>query len=438
MSPGSSPSSASSVSRTTSQRRTYALAILTVTATAAVYARFTLSPLQEAIQSDLSLTDNQIALLQGPALAIPGVVCAIPLGLAADKMSRGRLLFILTSLIFSGGLLTAFASNFETLLLGRIVVGAAVPAISTAIFSLIGDLCPPEQRGRASILIAVGQYMGLSAAFMFGGLLLGKLGFNGWHRVIFYLDLPIVLIACILLQLAEPAREPRPSEEMQERGSFRELWQHRHVVGTIVTGLVMGDMAVFAVLTWALPAFVRSFSLPPERIGALMSATVLVSGVIGPAVGGFLADACQKTGGTRKTVYCLSLLALVSCPVGLFPVMKNLAAAIVMLVSFSTIGNAILVTGIALTTVVVPRSIRGLTIAFSASVQNLVGIGLVPLIVSTLSAALGGGAKIGIALAIVCTVAGIVASVTFASGARRFSPAHPQGSIALSTSSNGV
>src|SRR5262245_38698972 len=74
------------------------LSLLTLAALAGSYARITLGPLQETMRLALGLSDNHMAVLQGPALALPMVIAAIPLGLLIDRYSRVRLLFVLTAL----------------------------------------------------------------------------------------------------------------------------------------------------------------------------------------------------------------------------------------------------------------------------------------------------------------------------------------------------
>jgi len=122
--------------------------LLTVAVLAANYARTAVGPLQEAIRISLTLSDNQIALLQGPALGLPVVMGAIPLGLVIDRSSRVQLLFILAVLGMVASVLTALASNFATLLLARGLIGLAAAATLTAAFSLLADFYAPDQRGR--------------------------------------------------------------------------------------------------------------------------------------------------------------------------------------------------------------------------------------------------------------------------------------------------
>src|SRR5882762_5168807 len=96
-------------------RRSWQLALLTLAVAAAAYAGNALSPLQEAMRAALSFSDNEVAILQGPALAIPMALAAIPLGLVIDRYSRVRLLLVLSIVDLLGSVLTARASHFAIL-----------------------------------------------------------------------------------------------------------------------------------------------------------------------------------------------------------------------------------------------------------------------------------------------------------------------------------
>jgi hypothetical protein len=69
-------------------------------ATAGAYARTAMSPLQETMRVALGLSDNQMASLQGPALALPLMLVAVPLGVLIDSRSRVRMLLVLAAFWF--------------------------------------------------------------------------------------------------------------------------------------------------------------------------------------------------------------------------------------------------------------------------------------------------------------------------------------------------
>jgi MFS family permease len=377
--------------------RGWQFVLLTLAATVAAFARFTMSPLQEAMRVALSLSDNQMALLQGPALALPMALAAMPLGLLIDRYSRVRLLIIFAALDAVGSLLTGVATSFFMLFIARCMVGLAVAAIGTTAFSLLADFFEPAQRGRASMVLVVGQYGGMSAAFAAGGALLAVSGTGsmGWQAAMLWLTVPMVVVIFSTLLMREPPRTGLVIKNPSPRQSFIELWRYRSVIAPLMLGLILAEMAVLAVLTWAAPALSRSFGLSPGQVGAVVAMALLVSGVVGPVAGGMLADFCQRVGGPRGTLTALTGLSLLAAPAGLFAVMPAMTAASVLLVAFMTLIGAIMVTGIALFTIVVPNELRGLCMATLAGAQVIFGVALAPVTVSLLSGALGGGDMIG-------------------------------------------
>jgi MFS family permease len=402
--------------------RGFQFTLIALAAAMAAYARFTLGPLQESVRVALSLSDNQMALLQGPALALPMVIASIPLGLVIDRYSRVRLLLIFAAIDAGGSLLTAAARGFALLFLARCMVGLAVAAISTTAFSLLADLYAPAARGRASMVVIVGQYGGMSGAFALGGALLAapNLGLEGWRWAVLGLSAPLVVVLFLMLLLREPARNDLVIQNPSARQSFNELWRYRSVIAPLLAGLVMAEMEILAVLTWAAPALSRRFSLPTDLVGSIVAVALLVSGLFGPILGGLSADVCQRTGGPRRTMSLLGGLALLTLPTSFFAVAPGAASAGVLLVASLMMLGATLVAGIAVFTVVIPNELRGLCMSTLAGAQVLFGVALAPVTVSVLSGKLGGPAMIGKALTLVCVTINALAALVFLGGRRRY------------------
>jgi MFS family permease len=400
------------------------LLLLTITATAQVFALTTLNPLQETMRIALGLSDNQIGLLQGPAVALPMVLGTVPLGLAIDRYSRARLTFLLAVLCVAGSVLTAVATSFTILFLARFVIGLTSTATITTAYSLLADLYTPVQRGRASMMVVLGEQFGTAGAFVIGGVLLTRFGTgpNGWRWAQLGMTVPLIPVALLVLALHEPPRTAPIVKKPAVRESFVKLWHYRWVFLPLATGIVMATMANSAPTIWAAPMFARKFSLSPDRIGTLMAVAVLVSGILGPLIGGPLTDVCQRTGGPRRTISVLSALALVSVPAGFFSVTRGAMSATILLSIFMTILIAIVVAGSALLTIVVPTEVLGLSMSILAGDGMLFGNGLAPVTVSWLSGALGGLAMIGKAMALVCVSTTLFGALTFAFGRRYLPP----------------
>jgi MFS family permease len=291
---------------------------------------------------------------------------------------------------------------------------------------LIADLFAPAQRGRATMVIAIGQLAGVAAAFAVGGELLALSGSRpgGWHWAMFWLSTPLILATFPTIAMREPQRAGASGKNPSVK-PWRELWRYRRVIAPVLAGIVMAEVTNAAVMVWAAPSFSRHFALAPNRLGAIMALGLLVSGTVGPIAGGTLADLCQRIGGSRLTMSVLAALALVSAPAGLFALLPGVASESSLLIMFITIVTAICVMGTTLFTVVIPNDLRGLCIAVLTAASTLI-FAVAPLTVSLLSSVIGGDAMIGTALAIAGVTMMLLSAAAFAAGIGVFPCKVPQ------------
>jgi len=178
----------------------------------------------------------------------------------------------------------------------------------------------------------------------------------------------------------------------------------------------MLEVAFQSAMVWTAPALARNYMLGPQRVGAIMATGLMVSGILGPVVGGILADLSQRAGGPRCTMGLLTTLTLLALPTCWFTAVPSIRVASVLLFTFMATACALLVMGTALLTIVVPNELRGLCMASFTSATLIFGVGLGPMGVSWLSGALGGNALIGRALLLVAVVTGALAAAMFAHG----------------------
>ena len=147
------------------------LLLLALAVWAGGYARVAVGPLQEAMRTALSLSDNQIALLQGPAIAISVMLGSIPVGLLIDRYSRVHLLLGFVAMDLAGSVMSALAASFPVLFVARSMVGLASIASVITVYSIIADLYAPAQRGRATMVVSSGELASPIAFALGGGLL---------------------------------------------------------------------------------------------------------------------------------------------------------------------------------------------------------------------------------------------------------------------------
>jgi MFS family permease len=391
------------------------LALLALALAAANFARTAMSPLQEQVRSALSLTDPQIAMLQGPALALPLILASVPIGFLMDRYSRARLVAGFAVSAWMGSALTALAPNFLWLFAARSLVGVSACAVSIGVLSLVADHYAPAERGRANMVVATAEVGGASAAFAVGGALLGLLGEAGprWPRTMLWTSAPLAMVAVLMLALRDTRRREFGPESSTLGRSLGRLWRYRATIAPLIAAKILVVTAYGAAVIWASPALSRRFAEPAERVGALMATALLIAGLLGPIAGGYVADFSQRRGGPVRTLLVLSGLALVSVPAGCFALSRSMAIASASLIAFLTLVSMIGVIEMTLTTVVIPNELRGLCLSVMVTVSLVFGIGLAPLVVSMLSGALGGPTTLALALTLVCTATGMVGSVIF-------------------------
>jgi predicted MFS family arabinose efflux permease len=411
--------------------RVLQLLLIALAACAGNYARYILGSLQETIRVALALDDNQMALLQGPVLALPLVILSIPLGLIIDRYSRARLLRIFAFVSMVGSFFTALATTFTEMLLARGFVGLTSLAIVPVALSLISDIYPPSQRGRALMIVMVGQLGGVAGAFALGGKLLALQAPAAWQAVMLWSAAPLVPVAFLMLLMRDPPTQSNGNKNASISDAWSEGWRHRATTTPLFVGLVIMELTACATFTWTAPAFTRRFAMAPDRLGATIAMAVLVSGLVGPIVGGSLADVCQRTGGVPRTLSVMVVLVMLDAAAAVFPVLSSSQSATVVLFIFITVTTVILGIGTTVFTVVIPEHTRGLF----TSVLNAGGImafGLAPMIVSGVSNLMGGPSTIARSLTTVDAGGCLLSAAVFAFAARYFLRASAQRSLTKS------
>jgi MFS family permease len=367
------------------------------------------------------LSDNQIALLQGMGVALPVALGAVPLGLMADRVSRARMVLFLMTLALISCVLSALAPGFLSLLAVRVLAGLSAAGLIVAAYSMAGDLFAPMGRGRATMVMAIGELGGAPAAFAVGGALLvtvAPMSSMGWKVEEWRLSLLcmgglLVPVLLLMLLLREPGRGDRMATKPKLRAVWPELWLYRAVAMPLQLGRATLFIADGAVYVWGAPLFVRKYHLPADRVGAIMGIVLLAGGLLGPALGGPLVDFCQRHGGPRRVVTVMAGVALLSAFAATFALMPDANLAGLTLAIFLILGFTIAAASLALSIIVIPSELRGLNLGIGVVVGSLFFAGLAPLAVSGLAGMLGGEAMIAKALSIVCVTMSLLTAAIF-------------------------
>ncbi|HZV84699.1 MAG TPA: MFS transporter [Brevundimonas sp.] len=399
---------------------TLLLLALAVTSGAAIQGA--LSPLAEVTKADMGLTDLQLSYLQGLAVAIPAVLISIPLGWLVDHKTRRWLLVGMSAVWTIGGLMTVWAPDFNAMMAARMVASLGGTCVLPIVISMAADMCPPEQRGRSLLLLSIGKYIGLALAFVAGGALFGWLGsrpepliegLSAWRQTHLVIAVASAILTLTLLIVREPPRQEVARKGAGMRESLSALWSRRAFLAPLFVGQISVIMADNAALTWTAPVLSRSFGQTPEQFAGWVGGLVLAAGVFGAVLGGMAADIGHRRMPGRGILLGAVIASIVALPCALFPLAPSVPIFALLLGVLLLTGTAMgLITATAIA-VLVPNEFRGLCLGSFIVVGVLFGFGVAPTAVTLASTALGGEAQLGLALAIVSGVSGVLATLAF-------------------------
>ncbi len=412
------------VARSRGMGLTLTILALSIAAGCAVQAAF--GPVQEFARADLAMTDLQMGLVQGMAVAIPAALLSIPVGWLADHTNRVRMMVVLALLWSIGAAASAFATSFELLFAARMLSALGLTVVLPVAISIAADLCPPDKRGRSLLLLSMGKVVGLALAFALGGALFGMLsarteplfGMAAWRATQLIFAVGSALLVLPLLLLREPVRQEVASAGAGFQASMQALWERRGLLAPLFVGQITVIMADASASIWATPVLMRTYGLQPAEFGGWMGLVLLGSGLVGTIAGGIAADAGLKRGGGRGLLISAVVASAIGVPAALFPLMPGVTGFAVLLTALLLAGTATgLITATAIA-VLVPNQFRALCLGSFVVVGSFIGFGVAPSLVTIISERLGGEGALAPALAGVGLVSSVLSLIAFTLAAK--------------------
>lgn len=338
-----------------------------------------------SIIADLHLTDTQFGVLSGPPFALLYSVLGLPFAFLADRTSRSRVIAAALAFWSAFTALCGMASSFWQLFIFRMGVGIGEAGGVAPSYALIADYFEPRRRARALAIFSLGIPIGLAMGTLIGAYIAHALD---WRAAFYTMGGAGILLAPILLYFVrDPAKAPT-SAVPAPIGQVFPMLARKPVFWLLAFAASFSSLCGYGLAVWTPSVLERSFGLGLLERGQFLASVVLIGGCTGVFAGGWLAD---RLGAVDRGWYAkLPAIAwLVTAPTfaaGLMAPSPWLAWPLLL------IPNAlnILWLGPVITAVqhLVPQRMRATASASFLLINNLVGLGVGPLLIGRLSDAL--------------------------------------------------
>jgi predicted MFS family arabinose efflux permease len=323
-----------------------------------------LSPLGAIVLEELNVSTTQFALVVS-AYAISAGISGLSSALFADKFDRKKLLLFFYSGFIIGTGLCAIATDYEFLLMARIVTGIFGGVMSSISYAIITDLFPIEKRGTVmgyvQTAFAASQVLGIPI-----GLFLAE-KYN-WHFP-FYVIIGFSIIVAVLVLLKMKPITAHIGENTGRKpfAQMREIFTlPRYVVG--FTATVLLSTGGYMLMPFGAEFANENLGISLKELPFLYVVTGIVSMIVGPILGG-LSDRVGKFNiflfGTSLTIIFVGIYT----NLGITPLW---IAILLNVVLFIGINARIIASSAMLTAIPAPKD-RGAFMSINSSVQSFSG-----------------------------------------------------------------
>lgn len=353
-----------------------------------------LNILAEPIKGDLGLSDTQLGLLAGPAFAVFYAVLGVPIARYADNPRTNRVWLISACLAVWSGMtaICGVAQNFVQLALARVGVGVGEAGCTPAAHSLIADSVPPEKRSSAIAFFGLGIPVGSLLGLVIGGVINDQ---YGWRIALMLVGAPGLLLAVLLPLLLRDPRHCADSAHFSAAASnnmaalsikdaIREAFSSKAYLYVFIAASFTAFLSYGKGL-WTISFFIRSHGLSTTEAGLSMAVALGVSGIIGTWLGGKMADVFGK----RDKRHILTLPAIgmaVAAPIlfaGYYA--EDWRVAVALLIVPTILNAAYYGPAYGCVQGLVRPEARAIAASLVVFGQNLIGLGMGPLIFGVLS-----------------------------------------------------
>lgn len=368
----------------------YILAVFFLVAAFNFIDRQILTILLEPIKTELGVSDTWMGFLTGFAFAVFYVVAAIPIARLADRHNRRNIIAICVAVWSSMTVLTGFANSFVQLALTRIGVAVGEAGAQPSTTAIVADIFPLNKRATALAIVSSGAVVGILFGLFLGGLLNDLLG---WRMAFIVVGIPGLIVALLVyFTVPEPVRGQADGALVEpSRHSFRQVLSYIIAKRTLVLltiGVSFHALSSYAFMAW-LPTFmIRTYEMTTTQVGLWLGLSLSAGLFMGNLSASVLADK-MGTKDIRWYVWIPGYGNILTFPLAVLLLYVGTPFwTLIAIMPFTFMTSTWASPTMALFQAILPANMRASGNALLGFFQNLVGIGIGPLIVGILNDAL--------------------------------------------------
>jgi MFS family permease len=345
----------------------------------------------------------------------------------ADRSSRKRIITIGIAIWSIMTAMCGLARSFGVLFLFRIGVGVGEAALSPCAYSMVADSFPKEKRAWPMGAYSMGTYVGAGLAMIFGGFIAAYIVSLGpmewpvigvvkpWQAVFFLVALPAIPVLLLLITIKEPKRQDLGNTDAtHDAASFPAtvayMRERASLYFFIIVGISILALISYAAFGWYIEFFIRIHGWERQQAGLVFGLVVLFCGAGGMFSAGAISDRLLAKGVKEAPMRTALYSALtLTVPLIIAPLMSNPYLTVVFLIPGVFALGFHVGLGPSALQHITPNRMRGQVIAMYLLLLNLIAQIIGPSAVATLTTYVLGDDKLGVALSIVCGVAGVLA-----------------------------
>lgn len=204
-------------------------------------------------------TDDNVLQWVVSGYSLMFALALVPAGRLGDAKGRRQAMLIGLTMFVGASTLAGLANSGTVLVIARLLQGAAAGVLAPQITALVERLFPPAERGRPFGAVGATSNAATAVGPLIGGLVIAGGGADHGWRLVFLINVPIGIMAAILIWRFFPKRPLRPQAD------------RRHdVVGTLL--LALGIMLVILpALQWQQWMGWLPWLLVPAGLGVLVA-----------------------------------------------------------------------------------------------------------------------------------------------------------------------